>query len=330
MAKKAPEKVRRLAKAKKAAKTAKPAKRAAARGAVARSTAKPGKFVWKDHLFADGKGEFAADLNGWERAFMKWTQGQTDFVCWLRNFERRDWAFCIPYEKGGEKPFYPDFVIVHPGRGLLVLEVKDWRLDSITGATKADVELLTHAGVVKTLSPFAQARQHMFEVMKLIQNDGMPLHPPGHALQGKSIVPFGHGVVFTNITRRQFDATNLSEMFPEDLCVFKDEMSERANPELFRAHLEKMVSMRAGEALTLPQFDRARVAFPRDPHPADRPAARSPVAVVRGPCARRHGPAPGVGRTRLGRRPPHHSRRRRLRQDAHPRLPRRIPRARVE
>ena len=43
----------------------------------------------------------------------------------------------------------------------------------------------------------------MFEVMKLIQSDGMLLHPPGHAYQGKSIVPFGYGVVFTNITRKQ-------------------------------------------------------------------------------------------------------------------------------
>ncbi len=82
---------------------------------------KPGKHVWKDHLFATDKGEFAADLNGWEKAFMKWTQEQDDFVCWLRNLPRRDWAFCVPYEKGGEKPFYPDFVIVRKkGKGFVV------------------------------------------------------------------------------------------------------------------------------------------------------------------------------------------------------------------
>ena len=37
---------------------------------------------------------------------------QDGFVGWLRNIPRRDWAFCVPYEYGGEKPFYPDFVIV--------------------------------------------------------------------------------------------------------------------------------------------------------------------------------------------------------------------------
>jgi type III restriction enzyme len=82
---------------------------------------KPGKHVWKDHLFVNERGEFASDLNGWEMAFMKWTQEQPDFVCWLRNLPRRDWAFCVPYEKGGEKPFYPDFVIVRKkGEGFVV------------------------------------------------------------------------------------------------------------------------------------------------------------------------------------------------------------------
>ncbi len=82
---------------------------------------KQGKHVWKNHLFATENGEFSADLNGWEKAFMKWTQEQSDFVCWLRNLPRREWAFCVPYEKGGEKPFYPDFVIVRrKGKGFVV------------------------------------------------------------------------------------------------------------------------------------------------------------------------------------------------------------------
>lgn len=95
---------------------------------------KPGKHVWRNHLFATDKGEFAADLNGWEEAFIKWTQEQADFVCWLRNLPRRDWAFCVPYEMGGEKPFYPDFIIVREkGKGYVadILEPHDdSRLDT--------------------------------------------------------------------------------------------------------------------------------------------------------------------------------------------------------
>src|SRR5688572_6132337 len=158
----------------------------------------------------------------------------------------------------GPRGRHPDFVIVHPARGLLVLEVKDWRLDTIHGANKSDVELMTISGVVRTTSPFEQARRYMFDVVQQIQSDGLLLHPPGHPYQGKVIVPFGFGVVFTNITRKQFVQTDLYEVFPEDRCVFKDEMSERADPELFRAHLWKMVPPRFGPPLTLAEFDRLR------------------------------------------------------------------------
>jgi hypothetical protein len=65
-------------------------------------------------------------------------------------------------------------------------------------------------------------------------------------------------VVFTNITRKQFDATNLSEVFPADLCVFKDEMSESADPGEFRERLWSMVPRRSGAPMTLPEFDRLR------------------------------------------------------------------------
>lgn len=43
---------------------------------------------------------------------------EDDWLCW----------FNIPV---GPKALQPDFVLMHPLRGLLVLEVKDWRLDSI-------------------------------------------------------------------------------------------------------------------------------------------------------------------------------------------------------
>ncbi len=153
---------------------------------------------------------------------------------------------------------HPDFVIVHPSNGLLVLEVKDWRLDTIASANKSEVELITSRGLVKEVSPFEQARRYMFDVVQQIQKDGQLLFPAGHPFQGKAIVPFGYGVVFTNITRKQFARTNLSEVFPEDRCVFKDEMTESTDTEVFRERLWEMVPQRLGPALTLPEFDRLR------------------------------------------------------------------------
>jgi hypothetical protein len=183
---------------------------------------------------------------------------------------------------------HPDFVIVHPANGLLVLEVKDWRLDSIVSADKLKVELLTTRGVVREWNPLEQARSYTLAVMRTLERDRELLFPADHPFQGKSILPYGFGTVFTNITRKQFDQTDLKEVFAENLCVFRDEMTEGANPEAFRSRLWNMVPRRLGEPLSMPQFDRLRallfpevrirqIALPLDetmaPEPSDRTLA---------------------------------------------------------
>lgn len=190
----------------------------------------------------------------------------------------------------GPRSRHPDFIIVHPANGLLVLEVKDWRLESIASANKGSVELLTSRGTVRASHPLEQARQYAFDVVRTLERDGQLLFPPGHRYMGKSIVPFGYGAVFTNITRRQFDQTDLKEVFSEHLCVFKDEMTESTDAEAFRSKLWRMVSPRFGEPLSMPQFDRLRalmfpeirirqIALPLDEAPAPDPSERA-LAVM--------------------------------------------------
>lgn len=68
---------------------------------------------------------------------------------------------------------HPDFIIVHPASGLLVLEVKDWRLETIVSADKTKVELLTDRGVVvRESNPLEQARRYTFEVVRTLERDG--------------------------------------------------------------------------------------------------------------------------------------------------------------
>ena len=68
---------------------------------------------YEDHLFVDDHGKARINLNNWEEGVLIEEQGQSDYVCWLRNPPRKPWSLCIPYEMGGEqKPAYPDFVII--------------------------------------------------------------------------------------------------------------------------------------------------------------------------------------------------------------------------
>jgi type III restriction enzyme len=94
--------------------------------------------VWENHLYCDANGKFSADLNGWETELLTAEMGKKDFVCWLRNLDRRDWSFCIPYEMGGVKPFYPDFAIVRKSSKGFVVDIvephDDTRVDTLPKA----------------------------------------------------------------------------------------------------------------------------------------------------------------------------------------------------
>lgn len=79
--------------------------------------------AWEKHIFCDEEGNFKADLNSWETAVVNAEQKRADFVGWLRNRERANWALEIPYEHGGERSFYPDFFIVRKAGDDLVFDI---------------------------------------------------------------------------------------------------------------------------------------------------------------------------------------------------------------
>ena len=60
----------------------------------------------------------------------------------------------------GPKQTRPDFVVLHPRRGALILETKDWHLETIRKATREYFEILdSGTGQPKVvMSPLQQAR----------------------------------------------------------------------------------------------------------------------------------------------------------------------------
>src|ERR1044072_1451572 len=77
----------------------------------------------------------------------------------------------------GPRRRHPDFIIIHPANGLLVLEVKDWRLETIASADNTNVELLTSRGPVREINPLEQARKYAFDVVRTLQGDKQLLFP---------------------------------------------------------------------------------------------------------------------------------------------------------
>lgn len=162
----------------------------------------------------------------------------------------------------GPKQSHPDFVIIHPRRGLLILETKDWRLDTIRKADKQAWEIIPQGQPKVVINPIAQARHCAIQVVNALERDPQLRHGDG-AHQGKLAFPWGHGVVFTNITRQQFTDVGLVNVIEPHLAICKDEMTEAVEAEAFQKRLWEMFPHSFGGALSLPQLDRVRwIMFP--------------------------------------------------------------------
>lgn len=161
----------------------------------------------------------------------------------------------------GRQRRYPDYIILHPGRGLLFLEVKDWKLDTLKRLTPRDAEIYTQQGLKTVSNPLEQARQCALVAINRLQRDPHLIQTDGR-FKGKLCFPWGYGVVFPNITHKQWNEAISEEdqelVLPPHRLICKDEMTATADPEAFQARLWGMFEYAFGEKLTLPQIDRIR------------------------------------------------------------------------
>ncbi|MEG2999476.1 MAG: 3'-5' exonuclease [Comamonas sp.] len=151
----------------------------------------------------------------------------------------------------------PDFIIIHPQRGALILETKDWRLDTIKKATREYFEIIPGGTFKIEKSPLQQARHGAVQVVNALERDPQLVQASGNHT-GKLAFPWGHGVVFTRITRQQFNDAALNEAIPEDLVICSDEMTESVDAEAFQQRLWNMFPYPFKSTITLPQLDRIR------------------------------------------------------------------------
>jgi len=169
---------------------------------------------------------------------------EDDYLCW--------------YETGvGLRPRYTDFVIMHPLRGLLLLEVKDWREDTIQSANPDCFELLTSSGLKSVQNPLKQARLCTYKLKEQLELDPQLINHDGEH-KGKLIMPYGFGVVFTNLTRSQFERAQLDQVIPPFQTICKDEMAETTDVEEFQKRLWDMFPYCFHKMLTQLQIDRIR------------------------------------------------------------------------
>lgn len=88
---------------------------------------------------------------------------------------------------------HPDFVIVGPDLGLVVLEVKDWRLKAIAEVGAAGVRIRTADGERVVLNPIRQVRDYTLKTVDLLKQ--RPALRSGAGLR----CGWGYGVLFPSL-----------------------------------------------------------------------------------------------------------------------------------
>lgn len=164
----------------------------------------------------------------------------------------------------GPKQAHPDFVVLHPSRGLLVLEVKDWRIDTLRRANRNDWTIAPDGIPVTVPNPLEQARQYAHQVADALKHDAQLVEQEGRH-QGRLCLPWSYGVVFPNIRRQQFEAASLDQAIDSHRVICQDEMVESVDAEDLQSRLWGMFSSAwlMHGALSLPQIDRVRwILFP--------------------------------------------------------------------
>jgi len=162
----------------------------------------------------------------------------------------------------GRKRLHPDFIILHPLRGLIVLEVKDWSLEAIKEANPETFTVLMPDGEKNRENPLKQARKYALAIANQLQRDKQLIQHTGPH-QGKLAFPYSYGVVFPNIKRKDLDTKYLfepmlEEVLPSNLVICQDEMVPSVDPMDFQERLWNLATYHFGEPLTPAQIDRIR------------------------------------------------------------------------
>jgi hypothetical protein len=91
----------------------------------------------------------------------------------------------------GPKRLHPDCIVLHPSRGLFILEVKDWTLNTIKKVSPTTILCLIGNDLKEFKHPLQQARDYALAVVKLLRRDQLLVQSGGHQ-QGQLAFPYSY------------------------------------------------------------------------------------------------------------------------------------------
>ncbi|MCU9614936.1 AAA family ATPase [Caldibacillus lycopersici] len=157
----------------------------------------------------------------------------------------------------------PDFVIIGPDLGLVVLEVKDFTKSTLFQVNHEEWHIISKSGEQTiTKSPLRQARDYMFHIVDVLKKDKNLIQAEGKYKWFLKF-PCGHGVVFTRLQSKDMLQEGLYTVIEPNYCLTRDEIDPDKESFSEEILMEKILNMftipfRLKEPLTMEEINSIR------------------------------------------------------------------------
>ncbi len=156
---------------------------------------------------------------------------------------------------------YPDFVILGPEIGILILEVKDWSVDNITSFNQ-EYFYLNLNGVRKQFSnPQKQGKNFKDKIANKVKNSLRLQNLYEH-------IRINNAICFPNITREEYrnlkdysTGEEASKLIKEEIILFKDDLENINEPDTLRRSLISLLQYKPRQNLSSEVINQVRGAL---------------------------------------------------------------------
>ncbi|MCT7979680.1 3'-5' exonuclease [Laspinema olomoucense] len=120
---------------------------------------------------------------------------------------------------------YPDFIIMSPTFGLLILEIKGWRANQIESADNQFFLINQGEQIESCQSPLRQGKGYLDALLHQFKSYSILCQDDGEH-QGKLRFPVGVGAIMTGITEPEARVANLYPLLEKPQVCYRDELLE--------------------------------------------------------------------------------------------------------
>ncbi|BAZ71245.1 hypothetical protein NIES4106_60420 (plasmid) [Fischerella sp. NIES-4106] len=156
----------------------------------------------------------------------KASQGEKTLYGVLRDYLPDDFYVWYEPNVGG---LYPDFIVLGPSLGLLILEVKGWYAGDIVKADNNFFQIKWKRDGVERIeshqSPLRQGHNYFATVADKLKRYSVLVQHEGD-YKGSLVFPVGVGAVMSNITASKSTEENIYPLLPQPQVVYRDELLE--------------------------------------------------------------------------------------------------------